>query len=55
MKIEDARLCITCDEVYDGDVHIKGCPVCTSRNSHLVHDWLTRQPKGGSKCAASKG
>ena len=44
MKIEDATLCVNCDEVYDSNGLVKDCPVCASSNHHLICRWLDIRP-----------
>ncbi len=55
MKVSTARLCIDCDELFDGDA--KGfyrtiCPSCTSKETVLLTKFLPAKgitPKEGVK------
>ena len=42
MKIEDAKLCMNCDEIFDGNRHLD-CPVCARGPNHNIRDWLNRK------------
>jgi len=39
MKIQQAKLCLDCDELYTGD----GCPKCASRIYIHIDNWITHK------------
>jgi len=39
MKIQQAKLCLDCDELYTGE----GCPVCASRVYVYINKWITNR------------
>jgi RNA polymerase subunit RPABC4/transcription elongation factor Spt4 len=45
MKIEDARLCLNCEEVIDIGV----CPVCASEHTYLISNWLKERANAKRK------
>ena len=43
MKLQDARLCLDCDCVYDSKINPlwqEICPDCSSRATYLLVNWL---------------
>lgn len=42
MKIEDATLCLSCEEVFDGNAHLE-CPVCARGPLYLIKNWLDKK------------
>lgn len=38
MKVDDALVCLNCDEVYDRESG--ACPACASDHFHPLNDWL---------------
>lgn len=48
MKLKDARLCIECDEVFEG----RSCPVCDSGEGWPIINWLNNENKGEQSCSS---
>jgi len=45
VKLEEARLCLNCDEVFPESIS-GACPACARKNNHGLSDWLNRSPVG---------
>lgn len=48
MKIEDAVLCVNCDEVYSHSEHLQ-CPRCTSDHYLSLYKILNRRTQDESR------
>lgn len=48
MKIDDALLCVNCDEVYSSSEYMQ-CPRCTSKMSLSLYKILNRRAEDGNK------
>jgi len=38
MKIQDAKICMDCDEIFP--IHHETCPACGSRSFHWLAYWI---------------
>ena len=43
MNIQEAKICLDCDEIYDHEM--KYCPTCSGRISWFLKEWIGALPK----------